>query len=103
MAKESIDLTRLDEANLSELVALCRVLGDRTADHACSREDLLERILYHHRPEGDPLARQRQLAFAFVHSDRLLQTVLTCDARCHSCPAQQVVICWAKNHRHFDP
>ncbi len=103
MAKEHIDLSEVDRANHSELVALCAALGDVHVSRADPPEELLQRILYRQPPKEDPLAHQREKSYSFVRSSQLLKTVLTCDAHCPTCPATQVVICWAQNKTHFDP
>ena len=85
----------LDEATVTELVALCHMLGKNHAHVLMDRNRLTDLLLGEPNPE-DPVAEVRGNIKAFVERNRLLinKSLLNCNLKCDSCPVTRVVECY---------
>lgn len=95
-----VDLERLEEASNTELVQICRQVGELHVGRHVLREDLIALILGEAVFYEDVLADWRKRTFAFVTKHRRSINVgqMDCDFYCPSCPHNKVIECWADNH-----
>ena len=106
MVKQPVIHIDLDELNHSELVALCRWV-EIEASRAWPRHLLIEALEQFQAIElEDPLDRLRNKLSPWLRRYWVqiqMQASKKVCPNCHLCRDAQVIECYNKNRRHFDP
>ena len=104
MAKKStkspfkLDLSRLNECNLTELIQIARHAGYPDVSRQMPREEI-EALLWGDEVHvEDPLMEVREQTFNYLQGNSVMLSGLTCSTHCPTCPHDRVVDCYSRNH-----
>lgn len=93
-----LDLTRLDECNLTELIQAARRAGYPHVSEQMPREDIELLLLGDEVHQEDPLHQIRQDLHDYLVGNSVMLSGLDCSTRCLVCPHARVVDCYSRNH-----
>jgi hypothetical protein len=93
-----LDLTRLDECSLTELIQVARRAGYPHVSEQMPREDVEDLLLGDEVHQEDPLRQIRQYLHEYLTGNSVMLSGLDCSTQCKVCPHGRVVDCYARNH-----
>lgn len=93
-----VDFGKVYEMSDSELVIICKDMGNKGASRQMLREDLLAYVLGDSIQMDDPLSDIREKTFAYIRGNAtMVKSVQKCSLDCPTCPSNTVVECWSVN------
>jgi hypothetical protein len=93
-----IDTSNLEGLCETELVAIAKFAGYRTASRQMLPEDLISLILGEADEPIDCLAEPRGLLHSYVKANTsIMASMMPCDLHCPTCPHHMVVECFTVN------
>ena len=98
-----LDVTKLHECNLTELVQAARRVGYPEVSRQMPRDDIEGLILGEDVHLEDPLVEVRERIHDYLHGNSVMLSGLQCSTDCMRCPHDRVVDCYSRNHDQVTP
>lgn len=97
-AQFRVDLSRIDECNLTELIQTAQRMGHAHVGRHMDREDIEDLLFGEELPVTDPLEGARDRLFQYVTGNSIMLSAHSCSLHCPTCPKNRVVDCLTRNH-----